>query len=154
VEAPTLAKQISDEIKAFMNLGLKHTQGGRYREAEKCFRQALAIVDLIEFQEGRAMVLYNWSNMYYVAGQYTDALQTVSEALQAASKAGMDETAYRRMIHVVSLMVQKEALICLKEKRTFEALARYEVCVACGPEEKRDEMRRQMALIGQLAVDG
>jgi tetratricopeptide (TPR) repeat protein len=95
-KAITLAKELTDSGqsggvvpgRAWILLGVVHTQQGRFAEAQKAFERSLRILDGTQFVTDYAAALQNYGALYNDTGQIAIAGQMWRKALQLRQQSG------------------------------------------------------------------
>ncbi len=83
MEAVELAQHFgnqADECRAFYNLGITYLRLKQPDQAQSAFDQALAIIERLGFDEGRAFVLLGQAKLVLFRGQYQQAIEKFDQA--------------------------------------------------------------------------
>ena len=148
-----LAKQVADELKAYITASVNCVKESDYQSAQIYLNQALSISELLEYHAGAAVALHNLANLYAVTGKSVAALETATLALEKAQLSQGDVSAYQTLVHKLFLLVQKEGIDCVKNKEYSQALVCFEAGRPHMPEEKKQSAERQIALLKGLLND-
>ena len=150
MEENILAQQVANDLKGIITASVNCIQEGNYLSAHEYLNQALSLTELIEYHAGSAMVLYNLANLYALKGDNIEALKTAALALEKAQISPLEEPPYHKLMHTLYLTVQKEGVGYVKSKNYPQALNFFEASLPYAPQEKKDWLKEQIALLYSL----
>jgi len=150
VEESPLARQVADELKGHITASVNSIRDGKYQDAYKHLSQALSLTELLEYNAGSAMVLYNLANLHAISGEKVAALETATCALKKAQISHSDIPSHQKLVQQLLLEVQKDGADCVKNKDYRGALSCFEVALTYAPEEKKALLERQIVLLRRV----
>jgi len=150
MEENPLAKQVADELKGLLTASVKCIKDGDHQTAFNYLNQALSVTELIEYHDGSAMILHNLANLYAAVGDNIEALKTAALADEKARTADPNNLEYKKLIHNLFLIVQKEGLQFVKDREHEKALLCFETALPFAPESKKDALHKQIGLLRRI----
>jgi len=153
MEGNPLAKQVADELKGLITASVNSVKNGEYQDAHRYLSHALSLTELLEYNAGSAMVLYNLANLHVICGEKLAALEAAACALEKAQLSGSDIPSHQKLVQQLLVEVQKDGADCVKKKDYRGALSCFEAALAYAPEEKKAILTRQIVLLRRV-LDG
>lgn len=153
MEENPLARQVADELKMLITASVESIKEENYGEARVYLDQAFALTELLEYHDGSVMVLHNLANLHALTGDNIAALSTAAIAIEKAKLTGGDCADCERLLRGLFIAVQREGVGHVRDREYARALACFEAAFPFAPEDGKNALERQIALL-RRAADG